>query len=163
MAAMNRRLALVALLALTALLAACAPTVVGSRSTPFDLARQRTAAATPGATIYGRLSYTLADFRLPADAFRDRVAIPLGANGRAVRVTREFDLIDAIAPQGWALAIEDVWAESFGAAPPSIVVTYRLEVPRDARLGGERIRASLRAISTNATRPLDWVVQVTPR
>jgi hypothetical protein len=160
MAVMTR---LVPLLLIVALLAACAPTVVGSRSTPFDLARQRTSPATPGASIYGRLTYTLADFRLPADTFRDRVAIPLGANGRAVRITRDFELIDTIAPQGWRLAIEDVWAESFGAAAPSIVVTYRLDVPRDARLGGERIRASLRSTATNATRPLDWVVQVTPR
>lgn len=158
---MTHRLAPLALLALVALMAACAPTTLGSRNAPFDLARDRTSATQPGATIYARATYTLADFRLGAEAFADRVAIPLGANGRAARITRDFELIDAITPPGWTLSIEAVWAESFGSSAPLIVVTYRLDVPADARLGGERLRATLRSIATGATRRVDWVVQVT--
>ncbi len=159
---MRRATPLVSLL-LAALLAACAPTVVGSRSNPVDLQRDRSATATAGATVYVRSTYPSGAFGLRPGAFAGTFAIPLGVDGSGARVTSEFEFVDVIAPDGWTWRLADVWSESRAGLPPVLVVTLRLDVPEGARLGGQQLRGTLVARSTGGREPVSLVVQLVPR
>lgn len=160
---MRRSATILLPIVLAILVAGCAPAVVGSRSNPVDLQRDRSATATPGSTVYVRSTYPSGAFGLRADAFRGAFQIPLGVDGSGARVTSEFELIDVVAPAGWSWRLEDVWSESRGGRPPVLVVTLRLEVPADARLGGQQLRGTLVARPTRGREPVSLVVQVVPR
>jgi hypothetical protein len=159
---MRRFMPLVPLL-LAALLAACAPSVIGSRSNPVDLQRDRSATATAGETVYVRSTYPSGAFGLPAGAFAGVFSIPLGVDGSGARVTSEFEFVDVVAPDGWTWRLDDVWSESRGGRPPVLVVTLRLDVPAGARPGGQQLRGTVVARSTGGREPVSLVVQVVPR
>ena len=150
-------------LVLAVLVAGCAPAVVGSRSNPVDLQRDRSATATAGSTVYVRSTFPSGAFGLRADAFEGAFRMPLGVDGSGARVTSEFELVDVVAPAGWNWRLEDVWSESRGGRPPVLVVTLRLDVPADVRLGGQQLRGTLVARSTGGREPISLVVQVMPR
>jgi hypothetical protein len=150
-------------LVLAVLVAGCAPAVVGSRSNPVDLQRDRNATATAGSTVYVRSTFPSSAFGLRADAFAGAFRIPLGADGSGARVTSSFELIDVFAPSGWGWRLEDVWLEARGGRPQVLVVTLRLDVPDGARLGGQQLRGTLVARSTGGREPVSLVVQVVPR
>lgn len=158
---MTRALLLTSVVAL--LLAACAPTVLGSRGNPVDLRRDRTAVVQPGGTVYVRISFPTGAFGLARDAFADAFAVPLGAGGRGARVTSSFELLDVAAPAGWRWTLDDVWSESRAGQAPALVVTMRIDVPRDARLGGQAVGATLLARPSGGREPVTLVVQVVPR
>lgn len=145
------------------LAAGCAPAIVGSRSNPVDLQRDRSATATPGSTVYVRSTYPSGAFGLRASAFTGVFQIPLGVDGSGARVTSEFELVDVVAPPGWSWRLEDVWSESRGGRPPVLVVTLRLDVPAGARLGGQQLRGTLVARSTGGREAVSLIVQVVPR
>jgi len=159
---MRRVTPLVPLL-LAVLLAACAPAVIGSRSNPVDLQRDRVATATAGATVYVRSTYPSGAFGLRPGAFVGAFSVPLGVDGSGARVTSEFEFVDVVAPDGWVWRLDDVWSESRGGRPPVLVVTLRLDVPAGARLGGQQLRGTLVARSTGGREPVSLIVQVVPR
>ena len=148
---------------LLVLAAGCAPAVVGSRSNPADLQRDRNVTATPGATVYARSTFPSGAFGLRPGAFSGAFQVPLGVDGSGARVTSEFELVDVVGPSGWTWRLEDVWSEWRGGRPPVLVVTLRLDVPADARLGGQQLRGTLVARSTGGREPVSLVVQVVPR
>lgn len=148
---------------LAVLVAGCAPAIVGSRSNPVDLQRDRNATTTAGSSLYVRSTFASGAFGLRAGAFAGAFRIPLGADGSGARVTSEFELVDVVAPSGWSWRLEDVWSEWRGGRPPVLVATLRLDVPDGARLGGQQLRGSLVARATGGREPVSLVVQVVPR
>jgi len=154
---------LLALLVGALLSAGCAPAVVGSRSNPVDLQRDRSATTTPGSTVYVRSTYPSGAFGLRAGAFTGAFQVPLGVDGSGARVTSEFEFVDVVGPAGWSWQLVDVWSESRGGRPPALVATLRLDVPADARLGGQQLRGTLVARSTGGREPVALIVQVVPR
>lgn len=158
---MTRALIVTPLLVL--LLAACAPGALGDRGNPFDLRRDGAVRVSPGGSAFMRISYPTGAFGLARDAFADAFAVPLGAGGRGARVTSSFELLDVAAPPGWRWTLDDVWSESRAGVPPALVVTLRLDVPQDARLGGQAIGATLRAKPSGGRESVSVVVQVVPR
>jgi hypothetical protein len=151
------------LLALAALvLGACAPTTIGSRGAPVDLARDRSATVTAGSTVYAVARFASGSFGLEERPFSERMAVPIGG-GTGIRVGSAFELVDVIAPDDWSWRVEDAWVLAQTGRPVTIEVTLRLEVPRTARLGGHQLRASVRALSTGGTEPVIFVVQVVDR
>jgi len=155
---------LLMLLALFSFLAvACAPSVVGSRGNPVDLRRDRSVVATPGSSVYAQVVFPSGSFGLSADAFADRMAIPIGVDGAGRRVTSAFELVDVIAPEGWTWRVDDAWSAVRGGRPPSLEITLRLDVPPGARLGGQQVRATIVARPTGGREPVTMVVQVVPR
>jgi hypothetical protein len=151
------------LLALAALvLGACAPATLGSRGTPVDLGRDRSATVTAGSTVYALARFPSGSFGLEANPFSERMAVPIGG-GSGIRVGSAFELVDVIAPEGWSWRVEDAWVLSQSGRAATIEVTLRLDVPRTARLGGQQLRASIRALSTGGTEPVTFVVQVVDR
>jgi hypothetical protein len=143
-------------------LAACAPSAVGSRTNPADLSRDRTVPAAPGETVYVLASFPARSFGFGADPFAERLAVPIGG-GEGVRIGSAFEWIDVIAPEGWTWRVEDAWAISYGGRAPGFEVTLRIDVPPTARLGGQQLRGALRARPTGRTEPVAFVVQVTGR
>jgi hypothetical protein len=155
---------LLMLLALFSFLAvACAPSVVGSRGNPVDLRRDRSVVTTPGSSVYAQMVFPSGSFGLTADAFADRMAIPIGVDGAGRRATSAFELVDVIAPEGWTWRVDDVWSMVRGGRPPSLEITLRLDVPTDARLGGQQVRGTIVARPTGGREPVAMVVQVVPR
>jgi hypothetical protein len=144
-------------------LVACAPTTVGSRSTPLDLGRNDRIETTAGATLYARISFPSGAFGFRADAFADRLAVPVGVDGSGIRITSALELVDVVAPEGWRWRVDDVWSVTRAGRPPSFDVTLRLDVPADARLGGQQLRGTLRAPATGGREPVSMVVQVVRR
>ena len=111
---MRRSATILLPIVLAILVAGCAPAVVGSRSNPVDLQRDRSATATPGSTVYVRSTFRSGAFGLRANAFAGAFRVPLGSDGSGARVTSEFDLVDVVGPSGWTWRLEDVWSESRG-------------------------------------------------
>jgi len=159
-----RRTQILVLMSFVALaLSACAPTAVGSRSTPVDLRRSDRIETTAGSTVYARIAFPSGSFGFRPDAFSDRLAVPVGVDGSGRRVTSALELVDVVAPEGWTWRVDDVWSVVRSGRPPSVEVTLRLDVPANARLGGQPLRATLRAPSTGGREPVAMVVQVTGR
>lgn len=158
---MRRTLLLLAVA--SAVLAACAPTVVGSRSTPVDLARDRSAVTTRDSAVYALASFPAGSFGFAAGAFSERLAVPVGVDSSGIRISSALELVDVVAPEGWTWRVDDVWSVSREGRPPAFEVTLRLDVPPDARLGGQQIRGTLRAVSTGRSEPVSMVVQVVDR
>ncbi|MBW6457476.1 MAG: hypothetical protein K0A98_16460 [Trueperaceae bacterium] len=148
---------------LAVLVAGCAPAVVGSRNNPVDLQRDRNVTTTAGATVYARSTFPSGAFGLRAGAFTGAFQVPLGVDGSGARVTSEFELVDVVGPAGWSWRLVDVWSESRGGRPPVLVATLQLDVPADARLGGQQLRGTLVARSTGGREPVALIVQVVPR
>ncbi len=140
-------------------LAACAPTAVGSFATPFDLNTGETARVSPGASVHARATYRTSDLGYPRSGAFEGLYVPCGAQTTCLIVTRHFELVDVIAPEGWVWRVDRVDAVRRSGRPETLAVTLRLEVPRDAALGGREVRARLRA-STGDTVPVSLVVQV---
>ncbi len=145
---------------LVLLLTACAPTTVGSRSTPLDLGRSDRIEAIAGTTLYARIAFPSGAFGFRSDAFADRLAVPVGVDGSGIRISSALELVDVVAPEGWRWRVDDVWSVTRGNRPPSFEVTLRLDVPADARLGGQQLRGTLRAPSTGGREPVSLIVQV---
>ena len=160
---MKRRTPLALLPWLAAALVACAPALVGSRSAPVDLARDRSVVTSAGSAVYARTSYPSGAFGFAAGAFADRMAVPVGVDGSGIRVTSAFELVDIVAPEGWTWRVDDVWSVARAGRPPSFDVTLRLDVPANARMGGQQLRGTLLARTTGAREPLALVVQVVDR
>lgn len=148
------------LVGLMLVLSACAPSVVGSRNNPIDLRRDTTIVVTPGETLYLAKSYPTGAFGLPPGAFASRLSIPLGSSGSLARVGSEFDVVDLVAPEGYRITLDDVWAEARADRAPSIEVRLRLEVPAGARPGGNLIKANVRARATGGREPIEVIVQI---
>jgi hypothetical protein len=156
------RTPLLLLVSAALLLGACAPTTLGSRATPVDLDRDRSATIAAGSTVYAIARFPSGSFGLEPRPFPERMAVPIGG-GTGVRVGSAFELVDIVAPEGWTWRVEDAWVLLPTERPVTIEVTLRLEVPRTARLGGQQLRASVRALSTGRTEPVTFVVQVVDR
>lgn len=153
---MMRRVAPIAVILLLAL-GACAPSV-GSFATPFDLNARETARVSPGGTVYARADYRLRDFGYASGTFAG-LYVPCGSQTTCLIVTREFDLVDVIAPEGWTWRVDRVDAVRRTGEAETFAVTLELDVPRDADLGGREIRARLRS-RTGTTRDVSLIVQV---
>ena len=159
---MHRALALLLVL-LTLFAAGCAPSVIGSRGNPVDLRRDGSATTTAGSASYARVAFPSGSFGLAPDAFSAFMAVPIGIDGRGIRVTSSFELVDVIAPEGWTWRVDDAWSETRGGRPPSLVITLRLDVPQGARPGGQQVRGTIVARPTGGREPVSLVVQVVPR
>jgi len=136
-----------ALLAATLVLAACAPATLGDRSAPHRLDRDGPVAIRPGDQAYLQLD-------VPRDVFGVREADlaprwqPWTPNVARAVATQRFTIRDVIAPDGWELSLDRVVAYlRAGRSEAELEVTLRLQVPADARLGGQRVRALLVDVS----------------
>ena len=150
-----------ALLAATLVLAACAPATLGDRSAPHRLDRDGPAAVRPGAQVYLQLD-------VPRDVFGVREGDlatrwqPWTPNLARAVATHRFTIRDVIAPDGWELSLDRVIAYlRAGRSEAELEVILRLQVPADARLGGQRLRALLVDVSGRSS-PLEIVTQVGP-
>ena len=148
-----------ALLAATLMLAACAPATLGDRSAPHRLNRDGPAAVRPGDQVYLHLD-------VPRDVFGVREADlatrwqPWTPNVARAVATHRFTIRDLIAPDGWELSLDRVVAYlSAGHGEADLEVILRLQLPPDARLGGQRVRALLVDVSGRSS-PLEIVTQV---
>lgn len=140
-------------------LAACAPSAVGSFATPYDLDGGETARVSPGGSVHARATYRTSAFGYPNRGAFEGLYVPCGAQATCLIVTRQFELVDVIAPEGWVWRVERVDAVRRSGRPETLAVTLRLDVPRDASLGGREVRARLRA-RTGESQPVSLVVQV---
>ena len=158
---MNRRTHSIApmLLALFALvLVGCAPAVLGSRGTPYDLRGGETAQVAPGGVAYAQLVLPARDFGF-ADADFSSLFVPCGGERLCAVVTTRFDLVDVAAPEGWTWRVDRADAVRQPRFATNVDVRLRLDVPADARLGGTQLRARL--VARNGTSmPITLVVQV---
>ena len=139
-------------------LAACAPSV-GSFATPYDLNSGESARVTPGGSVHARGTYRTSALGYPNRGAFEGLYVPCGAQTTCLIVTRQFELVDVIAPEGWVWRVERVDAVRRSGRPETLAVTLRLDVPRDADLGGRELRARLRA-GTGESVPVSLVVQV---
>ncbi len=158
---MNRRtpahaLALFALLVLV--LAGCAPAVLGSRGTPYDLRRGETAQVAPGGVVYAQLVVPAREFGFD-DADFASLFVPCGGDASCAVVTSRFELVDVAAPEGWTWRVDRADAVRRPRFATNVDVRLRLDVPADARLGGTQLRARMVA-RTGVSRPVVFVVQV---
>ncbi len=154
---MKRSLSIVFLLVWV--LAACAPATVGSFATPYDLNSGETARVSPGASVHARATYRTTEFGFPSRGAFEGLYVPCGAEATCLVVTPRFELVDVIAPEGWVWRVERVDAVRRSGRSETLAVTLRLDVPRDAALGGRELRARLRA-RTGESQPVSLVVQV---
>lgn len=156
---MNRRTVPFALLALLALvLAGCAPAVLGSRGTPYDLRRGETAQVAPGGVAYAQLDVPASEFGFD-DADFSSLFVPCGGDRSCAVVTSRFELVDVAAPEGWTWRVDRADAVRQPRFATTVDVRLRLDVPADARLGGTQLRARLVAPG-GVARPVALVVQV---
>jgi hypothetical protein len=155
---MNRRTLPLALVLLALVLAACAPTVVGSRGTPYDLRRGETAQVAPGGAVYAQLQLPAREFGL-SDSDFPGLFVPCGGDASCAVVTSRFELVDVAAPEGWTWRVDRADAVRRPRFSTVIDVRLRLEVPADARLGGTQVRARL-VTRGGTARPVAFVVQV---
>jgi hypothetical protein len=140
------------------LLAACAPTTVGSRATPYDLRSGESAQVAPGGTVYAELRVPASEFGLSRDDLPG-LFVPCGGERECLVVTRLFEVVDAAIPVGWAWRVDRASAVARPRSDTSLEILLRLDVPAGARLGGTALRARVRA-STGVERPVALVVQV---
>lgn len=153
-----RGVALAALCA-TFVLTACAPAATGTRSAPYLLGRDAAAAARPGDRIYVQIDMPGEVFGLGAAELAGRWQPWTPTLARAV-ASHRFSLHDVIAPDGWELSIDRAVAFlTTGRSAAEIEFIVRLELPTDARLGGQRVRAQL-VDQDGRTAPIEIVVQV---
>ena len=158
---MNRRtpafaFALFALLALV--LASCAPAVLGSCGTPYDLRRGETAQVAPGGVAYAQLVLPARELGVDDDDFSS-LFVPCGGDASCAVVTSRFELVDVAAPEGWTWRVDRVDAVRRPRFATNVDVRLRLDVPADARLGGTQLRARL-VTRSGTSRPVVLVVQV---
>jgi hypothetical protein len=139
-------------------LAACAPSA-GSFATPYDLDGGEAAQVSPGGSVHARATYRTSAFGYPNRGAFEGLYVPCGAQTTCLVVTGRFELVDVIAPEGWVWRVERVDAVRRSGRPETLAVTLRLDVPRDAPLGGRELRARLRA-RTGESVPVSLVVQV---
>jgi hypothetical protein len=152
---------LFALLAVALLLAGCAPTVQGSRATPFDLRTDRTVTVRPASTSFVVAAFDHGAFGYRGEDLAGRW-IPWGAEGAAATVTALFSVRDVVAPDGWLLEIDQVRAYDLPRRQGvAVEATLRLDVPPGARLGGQRVRAELVA-RNGRVQIVEIIVQVVP-
>ena len=138
-------------------LAGCAPAVLGSRGTPYDLRSGEAAQVAPGGVVYAQLNVPASELGYE-DADFSSLFVPCGAATCAV-VTSRFELVDVVAPEGWRWRVDRADALRRPRFATHVDVRLRLEVPANARLGGTELRARL--VARNGTsRPVVWVVQV---
>ena len=150
---------MLALLAVTLVLAACAPATLGDRSAPYRLNRDGPAAVRPGDRVYLQLDVPGAVFGVREADLATRWQ-PWTPNVARAVATHRFTVRDVIAPDGWELSLDRVVAYlRAGRNEAELEVTLRLQVPSDARLGGQRVRALLVDVS-GRTSPLEIVTQV---
>lgn len=147
-----------ALSCLLLVLAACAPTTVGSRATPYDLRSGETAQVAPGGTIYAELRVPASEFALTRDDLPG-LFVPCGGERECLVVTRLFEVVDAAIPVGWSWRVDRANAVARPRFDTSLEIVLRLDVPADARQGGTALRARVRA-DTGVERPVALVVQV---
>lgn len=155
---MNRRLAPIVLALLAFVLAGCAPAVLGSRGTPYDLRAGETAQVAPGGVAYAQLQLPARDFGLDDDDFAS-LFVPCGSDRSCAVVTSRFELVDVAAPEGWTWRVDRADVVRQPRFATTVDVRLRLDVPANARLGGTEMRARLVARG-GATRPVALVVQV---
>lgn len=158
---MPARRSLVSLAAFALLLAACAPAVLGSRSNPVDLRHTDRVPAVPGSTVYVLVPFDHGSFGYRPDDLSGRW-IPWGADAAAASVTALFSVGDVLAPDGWRLSIDQVRAfDRRGRTGVAFEATLILDVPSGARLGGQRVRATLEA-RNGGRETFELIVQVAP-
>lgn len=155
---MNRRIGSTALVLLALVLTACAPAAVGSRGTPYDLRQGETAQVAPGGSVYAQLLLPARDLGLADDDFVG-LFVPCGGEASCAVVTSRFELVDVAAPEGWSWRVDRADAVRRPRFATTVDVRLRLDVPRDARLGGTELRARL-VTRGGTTRPVTLVVQV---
>jgi hypothetical protein len=151
----------VALAAALSLLAACAPATVGDRSNPYRPGVDGAASARPGSTVFVRIDVARDVFGLTGDDLAMRLT-PWGTNLSRATVTPLFDLRDVVAPDGWGVELDRVVAFLSGSrSTADVEATLRVDVPAGARLGGQRLRATL-ADERGNRHTIEFVVQVGP-
>ena len=155
---MNRRLGLSAFALLVLVLVGCAPGALGARGTPYDLRRGETAQVAPGGAVYAQLLLPASDFGL-ADTDFTGLFVPCGGDTSCAVVTSRFELVDVAAPEGWTWRVDRADVVRRPRFATTVDVRLRLDVPRDARLGGTQLRARI-VTRGGTTRPVEWVVQV---
>lgn len=148
-----------ALLAVLSLLAACAPAAVGDRSNPYRLGVDGVASVRPGATVFVRIDVARDVFSLSGDDLAMRLT-PWSPGVARATVTPLFDLRDVVAPDGWDVELDRAVAYLRSDRPTAdLEVTLRAAVPAGARLGGQRLRATL-ADDRGRRHAIEFVVQV---
>ncbi len=155
---MIRRNRSIALVLFALVVAGCAPAVLGSRGTPYDLRRGETAQSSPGGAVYAQLLLPARDFGLSDDDFSS-LFVPCGGDTSCAVVTSRFELVDVAAPEGWTWRVDRADAVRRPRFATSVDVRLRLDLPADARLGGTQLRARLATRGGTST-PVVLVVQV---
>ncbi len=147
------------LAAALSLLAACAPATLGDRSNPYRPGVDGAASARPGSAVFVQIDVARDVFGLTADDLAMRLA-PWGPNLARATVTPLFDLRDVVAPDGWDVELDRAVAFlSSNRSTADVEVTLRVDVPSGARLGGQRLRATL-ADERGNRHVIEFVVQV---
>ena len=143
------------------LLAACAPAAVGDRSNPFRPGVDGAASVRPGSTVFVLVDVGRDVFGLGGDDLAMRLT-PWGVNLSRATVTPLFELRDVVAPDGWDVELDRVVAYlSSNRSTADVEATLRVDVPGGARLGGQRLRATL-ADERGNRHAIEFVVQVGP-
>ncbi len=142
-------------------MAACAPATLGDRSNPYRPGVDGAASVRPGSAVFVQIDVARDVFGLTADDLAMRLT-PWGTNLSRATVTPLFELRDVVAPDGWDVELDRVVAYLSGNRPTADVeVTLRVDVPGGARLGGQRLRATL-ADERGNRHAIEFVVQVGP-
>lgn len=157
---MSKLLAPILGLVLLLVLASCAPGAAGSGpGSPFQLPSNDPAQVSPGRSLYLRQTF-------PASAFNFTEAdlqwrwVPLGTRGLTANLTSEFQVVDMVMPEGWSWRLDNARVDSRDGTSPTYTVTLRVDVPAGARLGGQRISATVVTPRTGRRQNVAVVVQV---
>lgn len=135
--------ALAALALVALLLAACAPSVLGSRSNPHRLDRDGPLALRAGDTAYVRVDVPRSAFALTREELGPRLA-PWGENLARATVTPLFDLRDVIGPDDWEVGLASAVAYLRSTQREAdLEVLLTVTAPAGARAGGQRLRADI--------------------
>jgi hypothetical protein len=151
--------ATVVALAIAVVLAACAPAALGARSAPHRLDRDGPVAVRPGDRVFVQYDAAPAVFELGQADLAPRWQ-PWTPNVARAIASHRFSVRDVVAPDGWDLSLDRVVAYlSAGRPAADLEIILRLDVPADARLGGQRVQAQVVDLSGRAA-PVEIVVQV---
>lgn len=152
---MDKRVLLAGVLALAALVSACAPSATGSAANVPLLASAGDLAVKGGSTIYVRVDYLLSDFGLEPRDLRASLWVPSGYDSEVGDVTSQFGLIDTRVADGWAFALLQMRAEresvrgsgasDAGRTRYSLYAVYRIDAAPGAIPGPYRLRGTLNA------------------
>lgn len=142
---MSKKLSVLLVAALLALLVSCAPAVGTSGRNPLPLG-SGVIEAQPGQTLFLSGSYSLADVGLTVEALDSVFWVPEGVNQESARALGVVNLEVSRLPAYWQLKLAEArFVRRSGESRDvySLRVLLELTLPADAPLGPQALRASL--------------------